>query len=219
MDTQTPNFPDVELLFVGGALNSDYGISIRRAFRIRDDVYNPVWGRLHNVHTWTIFPMPVHPESVGSIRLRSKNPYDPPLLYGNYFTDPRGKDMATMIAAIRFVLKLAETKAFKKVNARLSEVPIPGCERFQFNSDPYWECAVRALASTLHHQVGTCKMGPSTDASAIVDAELKVYGIANLRVADCSIIPFPITAHTSAPCVMVGEKAADLIKESWGTIR
>ncbi|KAI4454910.1 glucose-methanol-choline gmc oxidoreductase [Holotrichia oblita] len=219
LDSKVPNFPDVELLFVGGALNGDYGLGVRRSMHIKDDVYDVVWRPLHDVPTWTIFPMPLHPESIGSIKLRSKNPYDPPLLYGNYFTDPQGKDMATIIASIRFILKLAETKAFKKVNTKFSEIPVPGCERFQFNSDPYWECAVRALTTTLHHQVGTCKMGPSTDANAIVDAELKVHGIRKLRVADCSVIPFAITAHTSAPCVMIGEKGADLIKRSWGAVR
>ncbi|GJQ78164.1 hypothetical protein Trydic_g2496 [Trypoxylus dichotomus] len=215
LDATTPNFPDVELIFVGGSLNSDYGLGTRRSMRIRDDVYDKLWRPLHDVPAWTIFPMPVHPESIGSMSLRSKNPYDAPLLFGNYFTDAQNKDMRTMIASIRFALKLAQSEGFRKYDSKLYEVPVPGCERHRFNSDAYWECAVRALSVTLHHQVGTCKMGPGSDPSAIVDAELKVHGVSGLRVADCSVIPFAITAHTSAPCAMVGEKGSDLIKGSW----
>jgi choline dehydrogenase len=58
-------------------------------------------------------------------------------------------------------------------------------------------------------------MGPKTDPEAVVDNELRVYGISNLRVADTSVIPLPLTAHTNVPAYMIGEKAADLINKYW----
>lgn len=208
-------YPDVELIFVDGALNSDFGIVNRRTMRIRDDVYNALWRPLHNKPTWTIFPMLVHPKSVGYMRLKSKNPFDYPLFYGNYLTDAEGADLDTMAAAIRYIIRLSRTPAFQKFGSRLNQNPVPGCESFKFDSDAYWRCAVRTLSITLHHQVATAKMGPPGDPEAVVDSELKVYGIKNLRVADTSVIPIPLTAHTNAPAIMVGEKAADLIKQSW----
>ncbi|KZS07473.1 Glucose dehydrogenase [Daphnia magna] len=62
---------------------------------------------------------------------------------------------------------------------------------------------------------GTCKMGPSTDGAAVVDPQLKVYGIKGLRVADCSIMPNVISGNTNVPAIMIGEKVSDMIKESW----
>ncbi|KAF2878933.1 hypothetical protein ILUMI_27237 [Ignelater luminosus] len=206
------DYPDIELLFVGGALQSDFGIVNYRVMNIRDDIYNTIWRPIEGVPSWTIFPMLLHPKSIGYLELRSKNPFDRPLLYGNYLSDPEEQDLNTMVASIRFIIKLSETQAFQKFGSTLHDTPIPGCEEYKFNSDEYWKCAVRTLSITLHHQVGTCKMGPSSDPNAVVNNELQVYGINNLRVADTSIIPFAITAHTSAPSIMIGEKASDLIK-------
>lgn len=90
-----------------------------------------------------------------------------------------------------------------------------GCESHTFNSDVYWECAIRHVSSTLYHQIGTCKMGPPNDTKSVVDPELKVIGIKNLRVVDVSIMPTPIAGHTSLPAYMIGEKVADMIKNTW----
>lgn len=209
-------YPDVELIFVDGSLNSDFGFVNRRNMRIRDDVYKQLWGTLHQQSTWSIFPTLLHPKSIGRMKLRSKVPFHQPLFYGNYYTDSNGEDIKTMIEAVRFVMKLSKTKAFRKLNSRLHDVPVPGCEHHEYDSDQYWECAIRALSVSLHHQIGTVKMGRKDDPEAVVDPELRVYGVGGLRVADCSVIPFAIGAHTNAPCIMIGEKASDIIKRSWG---
>lgn len=105
--------------------------------------------------------------------------------------------------------------SMQKYGAKPYDTKIPGCEGHVFDTDEYWECALRHVTATLHHQVATCKMGPSSDPEAVVDHKLRVYGISNLRVADTSIIPMPVTAHTNVPAFMVGEKCADMIKADW----
>lgn len=76
-------------------------------------------------------------------------------------------------------------------------------------------CAARQVTTNLHHQSGTCKMGPPSDPTSVVDSNLKVIGIENLRVVDCSIMPTVPASHTNAPAMMIAEKAADLIKATW----
>ncbi|KAJ8917305.1 hypothetical protein NQ315_002323 [Exocentrus adspersus] len=169
--------PDIELLFVGGTLASDYGLFTRRGMRIRDDVYDSIFQPLHNQHHWTVFPMLLHPKSVGHLELRSRNPYHRPLLYGNYFTDPYNEDLRTLLAAIRVVQRLSDTAAFQRYGSRLNPRPMSGCTHLVFDSDEYWECALRSLSVTLHHQVGTAKMGPADDPGAVVNAQLQVYGV------------------------------------------
>ena len=80
------------------------------------------------------------------------------------------------------------------------------------NDDKAIESAIRARSDTIYHPVGTCKMG--TDNMAVVDNNLRVYGIKNLRVVDASIMPTLIGGNTNAPAMMIAEKAADIIKQN-----
>lgn len=97
----------------------------------------------------------------------------------------------------------------------IKRIPFPGCEHFVFDTNEYWECAARSMTISIHHQSSTCKMGPHTDPEAVVDHKLRVHGIKNLRVADTSIIPVTLSAHTNAPSIMIGEKLSDILKEDW----
>jgi choline dehydrogenase len=78
-------------------------------------------------------------------------------------------------------------------------------------TDAEIEALVRAAADTIFHAAGTCRMGPASDPMAVVDARLRVRGVEGLRVADASIMPEVVNATTHAACVMIGEKAADLL--------
>ncbi|KAF2878934.1 hypothetical protein ILUMI_27238 [Ignelater luminosus] len=214
------DYPDIEILLSGvGDITTDYGLLNRRTLKISDNYYYRMFSSLESQQGFTAVPLLLHPKSKGYMKLRSTNPYDYPLLYGNYLTDPEEQDTRTLIAGIRLIIKLIEgSEAFKKYNTHLERKLFLGCEHFEFDSDDYWKCALQFMATTLYHQTSTCKMGPADDSTSVVNHELRVYGIGNLRVADSSIIPVTVSAHTSAPTIMVGEKASDLIKNFWGVL-
>ncbi|CAH2013120.1 unnamed protein product [Acanthoscelides obtectus] len=217
-DDPNPTMPDIELIFIGGALSSDAGIIYRRMFNIPRRTYDKLWKPLEGKPAFQVYPMLFHPKSIGYIKLRSKNPFDPPKFYPNYFSDPENHDIKTMIAAIREIQRIMQSPAMQMYGAKIMDTPIPGCEQHTFNSDDYWECSLRSLIGSLYHQVSTCKMGPPEDKEAVVDSRLRVYGIKSLRVIDTSVIPLPVTAHTAEPAYVVGEKGADLIKQDWGVL-
>ncbi|XP_044763972.1 glucose dehydrogenase [FAD, quinone]-like [Coccinella septempunctata] len=210
------SLPDIELLFLGLGLHTDAGALVRKSLGLTDESFNALWKPLIGKPGFQIFPMLLHPKSYGNIELTSKDPQEAPLFYGNYFTDPEDEDMRTLIASIREVQRIVNTSpSLQKYGAKMVPWSIAGCENEEFDSDDYWRCGLQHLAITLHHQTSTCKMGPKKDPEAVVDHELKVYGIKKLRVADSSVIPLPLAAHINAPTIMVGEKAADMIKEEW----
>nr|CAD7438271.1 unnamed protein product [Timema bartmani] len=207
------DFPDIEFHFISGSTNSDGGRQIRKAHGITESFYEKVYNPINNNDTWSVIPVLLRPRSRGIIKLRSKNPFDYPLIYPNYFFDPF--DIATLIEGVKIGVAMSRTRAFQRFGSRMHDIPFPGCESVQAYTDAYWECMIRRYSVTIYHPVGTCKMGPSWDPDAVVDPELKVYGVGGLRVIDASIMPKLVSGNTNAPVIMVAEKGSDLIKEFW----
>lgn len=208
-----PDWPDVELIFAPGSTNSDEGL-LRRVHDITDEIYNKVFLPIKDVPSFTIFPVGLRPESRGVVRLKSKNPFDAPLFYPNYFSSRR--DVDVILQGTQIALQLAMSPAFQKYGVRLHDIPLPGCEHIEFATFEYWECQLRTYTMLFHHQSGTCKMGPASDPGAVVDPRLRVYGVRGLRVIDASIIPSTPSCHTNAVAVMIAEKGSELIKQDWG---
>ncbi|KAK7595408.1 hypothetical protein V9T40_013233 [Parthenolecanium corni] len=113
-------------------------------------------------------------------------------------------------------IEFSQTESMQRFASSLLSTPLPPCRRLTFGSDQYWTCVARHITTNLHHQAGTCKMGPHTDPDAVVNPELQVRGVQSLRIVDASVMPLIPAAHTNAVVFMIGEKAADLIKVTWG---
>lgn len=158
-------------------------------------------------------PTTVIVKTRGYLTLRSNNPLDPPLIYPNYLT--HGDDMTILVDGIKKIIKLTETRAMKKWDLKLNETPIPACSRYYFGTDAYWECFIRRQTGPENHQSGTCKMGPIYNSDSVVDSQLRLHGISNVRVADASIFPDVPNSNPCAAIIMVAEKVSDHIINTW----
>lgn len=140
----------------------------------------------------------LRPRARGALTLRSPSIVDAPRMQANYLGDP--KDVATMIAGVRLAVKVMATPLLSDFRAA---IPLP-------QDDAALLAMLRDLVGAVMHPVGTCRMGQHAD--AVVDAELRVHGIAGLRVADASVMPAIVSANTNAASMMIGEKAGDLLR-------
>ena len=144
------------------------------------------------------------PTSRGSIMIRSADPTVQPAINANAFAT--GHDIEEMLAAVKFLRKLADTPSLSAVIAE-ELAPGPACQ-----SDDDLIADIRARSGTVYHPVGTCRMGPDAS-SAVVDARLCVHAVGGLRVVDCSIMPNIISGNTNAAAIMIGAKGAQMILE------
>jgi choline dehydrogenase len=156
---------------------------------------------LHDFPGATIATCPARPESRGTIEIRSPNPIDAPKIQANYLSTPN--DRQTMIDGLRIARKIFRTPAMQKY---FVEEIRPGKD---VQSDNEFIDFMRERAGTAYHPVGTCKMG--IDDMAVVDPELRVRGVTNLRVVDASIMPTLVSGNTNAPTIAIAEKAAEMI--------
>lgn len=143
----------------------------------------------------------LYQKSRGRVTLRSADPAAAPRIALNLFSHP--DDFTTMRAAVRATRRLYASAPQRDWTGE-EVLPGPG-----FQGDAELDEAIRRQAAITHHPAGTCAMGSGPQ--AVVDAQLRVHGIAGLRVADASVMPAIVGANTNAATVMIGEKAADLV--------
>lgn len=208
-----PDYPDVELIFVPQAYNVGY--EKLKYLNLKPEVYESVWKPIEGKRAFTIAVVQTQPKSRGSVSLKSKDPLNHPIVSPNQLSDPEEHDIDTILAGIHKALAYGKTEAFQKLGAHLNTHQVHGCDQYEIETEAYWRCAVRFLSISLGHPSGTTRMGPDTDPNAVVDHKLRVKGVHKLRVADASVIPVSITGHINTPVVLIGEKAADIIKEEW----
>jgi len=155
-------------------------------------------------HGLSVGTVLLRPASVGTVRLASNDPLQPPVIAPNYLSDPDGADLALLVEGIRRCQQLLATPALSPY------VGAPVVPDRDLTTDDEIAAHVRERSETLYHPVGTCKMG--VDEAAVVTPELRVRGVQGLRVVDASVMPVIIRGHTNSPTIMIAEKAADLIR-------
>ncbi|XP_026675083.1 glucose dehydrogenase [FAD, quinone]-like [Ceratina calcarata] len=203
--------PNMELLTLA---NSIHGIGMLYDNFGLDQEIRDKFSWIQNVYSWGVFPMILRPKSRGWLRLRSKDVNVHPKIVANYLSHP--DDVRVLVKGIRMAIQVANTEAMRKMGLRFYNRTVSECEKYPFDSDSYWECNLRTETLTIYHYSGTCKMGPESDSTAVVDPTLKVIGIKGLRVADASIMPEIISAHPNIPIFMIAEKLSDMVKREWG---
>jgi choline dehydrogenase len=158
------------------------------------------------LHPWSGFGLTVYqlrPESRGEIRLKSANPADPPAMLPNYLATET--DRRAIVDGLKIGRRILATSPMRHY---VSEEYQPGAS---VTTDEQLLLHAKNTGNTVFHPTSTCKMG--VDAMAVVDPELRVYGIAGLRVVDASIMPTVISGNTNAAAIMIGEKAADMVRQ------
>ena len=160
--------------------------------------------KLHWGHGFSCHITVLRPHSKGTVALHSTDPRAAPRIDPRFLQDER--DLQLLLRGAQFQQRVCESKPFDDVRGdmlyttRLDD-PIGMAQD------------IRNRADTQYHPVGTCKMGPASDPLAVVDARLRVHGVQGLRVADASIMPTLIGGNTNAPTIMIGEKAAQMLRE------
>jgi len=175
--------PDLEIGFAP-SLFLDEGLTLPRA------------------HGVTVAAVLLQPLSRGTVRISSPDPTVAPVVDPCYLSDPGGRDRRTLAIGVRLCARIAATPP---LSSELGTVVAPaGVE-----GEELVDAAIRDLAQTLYHPVGTCRMG--ADAASVVDPELRVRAVTGLRVVDASVMPRIVRGHTHAATVMIAERAAQLV--------
>jgi len=161
-------------------------------------------GKLDDFPGMTLGFYNLRPNSTGFVRARSRDPFELPRIQPNYLSDPA--DCRTVVDGLRLARRMLHSAPLLKY-----------CDADDFppatatGDDALLECA-RQRGGTAWHFMGTCRMGPDSDPTAVVDSALRVRGLEGLRVVDASVMPCMPSGNTGAPTMMIAEKAADLIR-------
>jgi choline dehydrogenase len=158
---------------------------------------------LHSFNAFTASVCNLRPSSRGSVHITSKELNEAPAINPNYLASNEDKQVA--LDALRYTRTIMQQKAFNEFDV---EEFRPGAP---YQSDEELLKQIGEIATTIFHPVGTCKMGKSDDPMAVVDSELRVIGLQDLRVVDASVMPTITSGNTAAPTMMIAQKIADKI--------
>jgi len=157
--------------------------------------------KIHLAHGFSCHVCVLRPQSRGHVGLTDANPASPPRIDPAFLSDPA--DLQVLVRGARIMDDLLKAEPLAPWRGKRF-YPVDG-------TDAGYEADIRARADTIYHPVGTCRMG--RDDMAVVDPELRLHGVAGLRVVDASVMPRLVGGNTNAPTIMIAEKAADMIRQ------
>lgn len=189
-----PYSPDKMLLQI---LGFRYGYE----YDIVDSMYNKSMGYEHLL----TFIDALNPKSKGRVEIRSKNPFDKPIIHTGYFSED--VDLEEMMKYVRDLIKVGESSFFKEVGAAVIDPTNGKCGKMDLNDDEFLRCYILCMMVPRDQETGTAAMG------VVVDGRLRVKGVSCLRVADASVMPTPISGSKTVPTMMIAENVAEMIKE------
>lgn len=183
--TDSSSYPDTQMLHFFHTQNSSTLTNYIKVRKFKKVIADTLLEKTQNHNIGAIVVSLLQPKSRGNIRLNGKSPYNKPIIEPNYFS--HYDDMRTMIRAVRQQISYVNTTSFRNNGGAFLRFPLDECDKFDYLSDDYLECYINYFATTEYHPVGTCKMGPKSDPSSVVDPELKVHNVKGLRTVDASM--------------------------------
>lgn len=179
--------PEYQITFLYFTANQTADLNLfLDLFNYNDDIRKVLQNEIKSHDIAVVGPILLHQKSRGVIKLSSTSPKDYPIIKPRYFRE--AADMESMLRIVKSQISYLNTTAYKNRGGEFIDFPIPECDALGRGSDNYYRCYIRYFVYTLYHPAGTCKMGNfASDPTAVVDHQLKIRGINNLRVVDASM--------------------------------
>lgn len=198
--------PDLGFMVLPMGTTVDAGVYLRRVTNINERSWQQYFKPLISQTTVSILPIVLHPQSRGTITIRSSRNNDQieTIINPNYLQHP--DDIDVLVAGLKFIAELVETPSFQTLGAKLNPKPFPGCEHLAFASDEYWQCYAQHLTLTAYHPVGTCRLGRAANDSVVDNDTFQVHNADGLYVCDASVMPTMPSANPQAAVGMLARK-------------
>ncbi|KAI6116992.1 hypothetical protein EDD16DRAFT_1893426 [Pisolithus croceorrhizus] len=190
--TSGPGSPDLELIVMSVLVHADRSLGIGNGYMV--------------------LPVLLRPTSVGTVRLKSIDPWEDPLIDPNYLSTQH--DVDVLVRGVRLVYKIAHTPPLSDLTDSAND-DLNLDHHFGRLSDDELQQIVRSRVETIYHPVGTCAMGREDVAGTVLDSQMRVRGVNGLRVCDASILPKLVSGHTAGVVIAAAEKLADIIKAEY----
>ena len=202
--------PDIQFHYLSATLHEQYLLNVNMS----SNIIKRLLDAFKNGFTCCAVPTLLHPFSRGTVRLRSSDPFDHPIIEPNYLSDER--DVRALTESCKLFMKICQTEPYSNCISRLlCDIIVDNPCSMNDNPDGYWSYFIRHCAVTLYHPIGTCKMSSDiNDEMSVTNERGIVRGVNKLRICDASIMPSLPSGNTNIPTILIAERISDFIKQN-----